>query len=186
VTLVYEPAPADEPPPAVPRAGAPTPPAVPALAPPASQLPALAPPVARGPDAALTGLRRLGVVVEDFTSQETACGLKQAPLEAAIGKILADAGLQVARNSDEDTYLYVHVMSATASSGLCVSRYDVSLYTHTMATLTYQAAPVLAQVELFGKGGMSGGAPAAHAESVGRGVRQYVEEIAARIRQANR
>jgi hypothetical protein len=184
VTLVYEPAPADAAPPAG-RSNA-APPLAPPPASPSSQMPTLAPPIARGPDAALKGLRRLGVVVEDFTSQENACGLKQAVMETAVGKILTDAGLQVIRNTDEDTYLYVHVLSATASNGLCVSRYDVSLYTHTTATLTYQSGPVLAQVELFRKGGMSGGAPAAHAESVGRGVRQYVEEIAGRIRDVNR
>jgi hypothetical protein len=192
VTLVYEPAPAEEPPPAPAplRLPALTPPAPSGAAgtPPAPQAPAqaLAPPIARGPDAALKDLRRLGVVVEDFSSQETACGLKQPALDTAVSKVLTDAGLQVIRNTDEDTYLYVHIMSATASNGLCVSRYDVYLYTHTMATLSYQSAPVLAQVELFHKGGMSGGAPAAHAESVSRGVKQYVEEIADRIRAVNR
>jgi hypothetical protein len=107
-------------------------------------------------------------------------------MDTMLGKTLADAGLQVIRNTDEDTYLYVHVMSATASNGLCVSRYDVALYTHTMATLTYQSAPVLVQVELFHKGGMAGGAPASHAEAVNRGVKQYAEEIAARVRDVNK
>ena len=187
VTLIYEPAVADEPPaapaglPAVPQSAAP---ARPASAPPS--LAPLAPPIARGPDAALKSLRRLSVVLEDLTPQETGCGLKQAPMEAALGKVLTDAGLQVIRNTDEDTYLYVHIMSATASNGLCVSRYDVYLYTHTTATLSYQSVPVLAQVELFHKGGMAGGAPAAHAESVNRGVKQYVEEIAGRIRDVNK
>jgi hypothetical protein len=187
VTLVYEPAPVDEPPPAPPTRLPALPPSAPAApGAPASQMPTLAPPIARGPDAALKSLRRLGVVVEDFGSQETGCGLKQAAMETAVAKVLTDAGLQVIRNTDEDTYLYVHVMAATASTGLCVSRYDVALYTHTMATLSYQSAPVLAQVELFHKGGMSGGAPAAHAESVNRGVKQYVEEIAGRIRDINK
>jgi hypothetical protein len=92
----------------------------------------------------------------------------------------------VARNSDEDTYVYVHILGATASPGLCVSRYDVYLYTHTMATLSYQSAPVLVQVSLFSKGGMTGGPPATQAEGVLKGVRQYVDEIAGRIRDVNK
>ena len=200
VVLVYEPAKEGEPaagaegaaglPPPVPSAA---PPGgtfrasdIGKLAPPASPASALAPPVAQGPDAALKGLRKLSVVVEDLGSQEAACGLKQAAIETAVGKVLADAGVQVVRNSDEDTYLYVRIMSATASTGLCVSRYDIALYSHTMATMSYQTVPVLAQVSLFQKGGMAGGAPAAHAEAVGRGVKQYVDEIASRIRDANK
>jgi hypothetical protein len=33
---------------------------------------------------------------------------------------------------------------------------------------------------------MAGGPPAAHAESVNRGVKQYVEEIAGRVRDVNK
>jgi hypothetical protein len=147
--------------------------------------PPIAPLVATGPDAALRGLKKLGVVVEGLGAQEAACGLRQAPIEAAVSKLLTGAGLQVARNSDEDTYVYVHILGATASPGLCVSRYDVYLYTHTMATLSYQSAPVLVQVSLFSKGGMTGGPPATQAEGVLKGVRQYVDEIAGRIRDVN-
>jgi hypothetical protein len=82
--------------------------------------------------------------------------------------------------------VYVSVMTSSVSPGLCVSRYDVFLYTHTMATLPYQATPVLVQVSLMHKGGMAGGAPAAHAESVVRNVKQSVEEFVSRITSANK
>ena len=199
VTRVYEPTKANEPalpdraaPPEVPRTMA----AAPTRATRASDLgrPAVsappdraaAPVVAQGPDAELKGLTKLGVVVEDLSSQAAACGLSQAPIEAAVSKSLSDAGVKGLRNSDEDTYIYVHIITASVSAGLCVSRYDVFLYTHTTATLSYQTTPVLVQVSLLHKGGLAGGAAGVHADTVVRSVKQYVDEVATRIRDANR
>lgn len=145
-----------------------------------------APGVAQGPDAELKGLTNLGVVVEDLSAQASACGLSQAPIEAAVSKSLSDAGFKVRRNSDEDTYVYVHIITVSVSAGLCVSRYDAFLYTYTTATLSYQATPVLVQVSLLHKGGISGGAAGVHADAVVRSVKQYVDEFAAQIRGANR
>jgi hypothetical protein len=54
------------------------------------------------------------------------------------------------------------------------------------ATLSYQVAPALVQVSLLHKGGLTGGAPAAHGEAVTGGVKQYVDEFGARIKAANR
>jgi hypothetical protein len=199
VTCVYEPTKPNEP--ALPaRAAAPDVPRTTAPAPagfarasdlgtPASPAPpglASAPVVAQGPDAELKGLTTLGVVVEDLSSQAAACGLSQAPIEAAVSKSLSDAGFKVLRNSDEDTYLYVHIMTTNAPGGLCVSRYDVFLYSHTTATLSYQATPVLVQVLLLHKGGIAGGASGAHADTVVRNVKQSVDEFATRIRDRNR
>lgn len=132
------------------------------------------------PGAELKGLTRLGIVVEDLGSQALACGLTQDALEKAVTKSLTDGGFQVVRNSDEDTYLYVNVMSASVG-GTCVSRYDATLYTHTTATLPYSSGPVLVQVELLHKGGMAGGAPAANAQAVTRGVTEYVNGFVTEI-----
>jgi hypothetical protein len=141
---------------------------------------------ASGPDPELRGLAALGIVVEELSSQAAACGLNQAAIEAAAAKSLSDAGFKVLRNADEDTYVYVQVMTTSASSGLCVSRYDVFLYTFANATLSYQVAPLLVQVSLLHKGGLTGGAPATHGEAVTRNVKQYVDEFASRIRTASR
>jgi hypothetical protein len=138
------------------------------------------------PDAELKGLTKLGVVVEGLGTQASACGLNQGTLETAIAKRLSDAGFKVLRNSDEDTYVYVNVMTSSVSSGLCVSRYDVFLYTHTTARLSYQETPVLVQVSLLHKGGLAGGAPAAHPDAVLRGLQEYVDQFSARIRDANK
>jgi hypothetical protein len=138
------------------------------------------------PDAELKGLSTLGVVVETLSSQATACGLSQEALETAASKILSDAGFKILRNSDEDTYLYVDVITTRLPSGLCVSRYDASLYTHTTTKLTYQESPVLVQVELLHQGGIAGGAPAAHAEGVLKGLQQYIDQFVTRIRAANK
>jgi hypothetical protein len=143
-------------------------------------------PIAQGPDVELKGITALGVVVEDLSSQATACGLKQATLEATVEKGLTDAGFSVARNTDEDTYVYVNVMTMTPSPGFCISRFDVYVYTNTTATLSYQTVPVLVQVSLLHRGGIAGGGPAAHADSVMKGVKQYVDEFAARIKKAGR
>ena len=148
--------------------------------------PASPPPIDERPDAALKGLAALGVVVEGLSSQAAACGLNQGPLETAVSNRLSDAGFKVRRNSDEDTYVYVNVITSSLSSGLCVSRYDVFLYTQTTARLSYHEAPVLVQVSLLHKGGIAGGASAAHAEAVTRGVLAFVDEFATRIRDANK
>ena len=147
---------------------------------------ATAPVVAQGPDAELKGLTKLGVVVEDLSPQAAACGLSQPAIEAAVSKSLSDAGFKVLRNSDEDTYLYVHIITVSVSAGLCVSRYDAFLYSYTTATLSYQATPVLVQVSLLHKGGITGGAPSVHGDTVVRSVKQYVDEFATQIRGANR
>jgi hypothetical protein len=182
VRRVYEPAGAVE--------TAPAAAAVPATSAPVWRLPqaASAADVVKtaGPDAELKGLTKLGVVVEDPSPQAAACGLSQSAIETAVSKSLSDAGLTVLRNSDEDTYLYVNVITTSLASGFCVSRYDASLVTHTMAKLSYQDAPVLVEVSLLHKGGLTGGAPAAHAEGVLRSVKQYVDQFATRIRDANK
>jgi hypothetical protein len=144
------------------------------------------PPVPQGPDAELKGLVNLGVVIEDLSSQAIACGLKQDTIEATVSKSLSDTGLRVRRNSDEDTYVYVVVLTSSLSTGLCVSRYDVFLYSHTTATLSYQHTPALVQVSLLHKGGIAGGAPAAHADGVVRGIKENVDQFAARIRDASK
>jgi len=138
------------------------------------------------PDAELKGLATLGVVVETLSPEAIACGLNQDTLESAAMKTLTDSGFKVLRNSDEDTYLYVDVITTKLPSGLCVSRYDASLYTHATTKLTYQEAPVLVQVSLLHQGGIAGGSAAAHAEGVLKGVKQYIEEFARRIHAANR
>lgn len=153
------------------------------LAPPTQATP---PARVSGPDPELRGLKALGLVVEELSPQAAACGLSPAPLEAAVARSLADAGFKVLRNADEDTYVYVQVMTTSASSGLCVSRYDLFLYTLANTTLSYQVAPVLVQVSLLHKGGLTGGSPATHGEAVVKGVKQYADEFVSRIQGANR
>ncbi len=142
--------------------------------------------VAKGPDAGLRGLSTLGVVVEDLNQQAMACGLSQPAIESAAVKSLTDAGFKVQRNSDEDTYLYVQVITTSGSGGLCVSRYDVFLYTHTVTTLPYQSASNLVQVELLHSGGIAGGRIGTHADAVMIPVKKAVDDFIARIRAASK
>lgn len=181
VRRVYQPGSA-----AGPAAAAASPPAAVAPAPPVSPAGVQPPSVAQGPDAELKGLVNLGLVVEDLSAQAAVCGLKLAAIETEASKSLTGAGFKVRRNADEDTYVYIHVMTASLTAGLCVSRYDAFLYTHTTATLSHQPSPVLVQVSLLHKGGIAGGSPTTHADEVLRGVRQYVDQFAARIRNANK
>ena len=152
-----------------------------------------APPPASPPDAVnsqpgaeFKGISTIGLVVEDLSPQSTRCGLVQTVLEGQVLKHLTDAGLHVRRNSDEDTYVYVNIKTATVGDGVCVSRYDVYLTTHTTVKLSYQSSPVLVDVTLFHKGSLSGGSPGAQAESVQSGVVGYVDQITTRIRDANK
>jgi len=157
---------------------------------PSGSVPASPPPAAgaldQRPDASLKGLTRLGVVIEGVGADAAKCGLKQEALETAVARRLTDAGLRIVRDSDDDTYLYVNINTATASAALCVSRYDVTLYSHTAAPLTHTTSPVLLQVELLHKGGLAGGGPTAHADDVLKNVLEYVDQFSTRIRDANK
>jgi hypothetical protein len=164
--------------------------APPAAVPPAPTSPPSSTPSPGGidqrPDASLKGLSRLGVVVEGIGLEAAKCGLKEEELEAAVTKRLTDAALRIVRYSDDDTYLYVNINTVTASSALCVSRYDVTLYSHAAAKLTHTSSPVLLQVELLHKGGLAGGSPAVHADGVIKSVLEYVDQFSTRIREANK
>jgi hypothetical protein len=138
------------------------------------------------PGAELRGLKSLGILVEDLSAQAVACGLNHDLLESALSKRLTDGGFAVRRNSDEDTYLYVNVMTTTVSAGTCVSRYDLFLYTHATANLSYRDQPVLVQVSLMHRGGIGSSAPAAHAAAVARGLENYVDLVVQQIRDANK
>jgi hypothetical protein len=164
---------------------------VPAIPPPAAA-PATAPnaappePFNQQPDAELKGLTRLGIVIEGLGAQAASCGLTEAALEAAVAGKLKSAGFTVLTNTDEDSYVYVNVITGSLSTGSCVSRFDLSVYTHTTARLSYQPSPVLVQVSLLHKGGISAGAAAGHSATVVKGVSEYLDEFIARIKAANK
>jgi hypothetical protein len=138
------------------------------------------------PGAELRGLKTLGILVEQLSAQATGCGLNHDAMEAALAKRLADDGFTVRRNSDDDTYVYVNVMTTTLSTGACVSRYDAFLYTHATANLSYRDRPVLVQVSLMHRGGMGASAPSGHAAAVTRGLEEYLDVFATQIRDANK
>ena len=138
------------------------------------------------PGAELRGLKTLGMVVEDLSGHATACGLNHDAIESALSKRLTDGGFAVRRNSDEDSYVYVNVMTSSLADGTCVSRYDTFLYTHATATLSYREKPVLVQVSLMHRGGISGGALSAHAATVVRGLQNYIDLFVTQIHDANK
>jgi hypothetical protein len=138
------------------------------------------------PGAELRGIKTLGILVEDLSSTATACGLNHDALEAAVSKRLTDAGFIVRRNSDDDTYVYVNVITNSVGTGICVSRYDMFLYTHGTAKLSYRDQPVLVQVSLVHRGGIGSSAPASHAAAVARGLENYTDLMVTQIRDANK
>jgi hypothetical protein len=138
------------------------------------------------PGAELIGLTSLGIVVEDLSAQAIACGLNHDSLEATLSKRLTDGGFAVRRNSDEDTYVYVNVMTNSLSDGMCVSRYDAFLYTHATAKLSYRDKSVLVQVSLMHRGGIGSSAPSAHAAAVGRGLLSYIDLFVTQVHDANK
>ena len=138
------------------------------------------------PDAELKGLTRLGVVVEGLGAQAASCGLTQAALETLVAGKLKSAGFTVLTNTDEDSYVYVNVITGSLSTGSCVSRFDVSVDTHTTARLSYTPSAVLVEVSLLHKGGMSASAAAGHGATVLKSVSDYLDEFIARIKAANR
>jgi hypothetical protein len=191
VRRVYEPARETETTPPTPAPGQPAAQGQPAPAPvdrgaPASPDRGATQDYDRRPEAQFRGLTALGVVVESLGSQAIKCGLRQDAIESAMMKQLSGAGFKVSLNSDEDTYLYVNVMTATLGDGTCLSRYDAYLYSHTTAALSYHSTPVLVEVSLLHKGSLAVGAPTAHTESVMRGLQDIVGQFTTRIRDANK
>jgi hypothetical protein len=161
----------------------------PGALPPGALPPASAPSTAvvdQRPDAPLKGLARLGLVVEGLEADAAKCGLQAAAFESAVSKRLTDAGFRVTRDTDDETYLYVNVNAVTASAALCVTRYDVTLYSHAAARLAHTSAPVELQVELLHKGGLAGGAPAQNGDTVTKNVLEYVDQFTTRIKNANK
>ena len=138
------------------------------------------------PGAEFAGLKSVGVLVEDLGSEARACGLRQDVIEDAVAKRLTAGGLSVRKNSDEDTYVYVNVITTSVANGTCVSRYDAFLYTQATSKLSYHDRPVLVQVSLMHRGGIGVSALAAHSASVLRGLEGYVDVFVAQIRNANK
>jgi len=141
---------------------------------------------AQKPDAELKGITVVGVVIEDMGSQALSCGFSPVTFENEVSKVLTDGGLKVVRNSDEDTYLYVQVNTLSIQAGVCVTRFDTTLFTHTTAKLSYQDQPALVLVSLLHSGGLSGGGVNGHAENVLKSVKQAAEQFTARIRAASK
>jgi len=183
VVRIYDPATATEPTPADARGASPGAPGLPPDSAPASPAGAPAMPP---PGSELKGLSHVGLVVEDLDAKAADCGLNRAAIESAVSTSLSNAGLKVAVNTDEDTYLYINVMTTAMATGFCVSRYDVSLFTNTTATLSYQSKPSLVQVALLHKGGFAGGGASQQATAVMQGITQYAEQFARQIRDANK
>ena len=138
------------------------------------------------PGAEFKGLKSLGVLVEDLGPEAGACGLKHDAIENAVSKKLTAGGLSVRRNSDDDTYVYVNVITTAEPSGMCVSRYDAFLYTHATAKLAYHDQPVLVQVSLTHRGGIGSSIAAAHPAAVSRGLEGYIDVFLTQIRDANK
>jgi hypothetical protein len=138
------------------------------------------------PGSEFQGLTKLGIEVD--VSSGGACGVDRQAIETTVSKSLTDAGLTVVpeTTSDVNTYIYVNVVTGSPSTGLCVSRYDVYLYTYANASLSYHQAPVLIQVSLAHSGGLAGATPSALAGSVLHAIKQYVDQIAGQIRDANK
>lgn len=180
VRRVYGPAPTPEPiqnavptvPQASPAAGVP-PPLTPTSA-----------PLDQTPLGELKGVKTVGVVVEDLGAPAVACGLSRDALESALTKQLTDGGFTVPTRTDNDTYLYVNIMTARANDS-CVSRYDVFLYTHAPTTLPYRDRPVLVQVQLMHRGGIGSSGTSGHAAAVNRALQTFVDGVISQIRSAN-
>jgi hypothetical protein len=138
------------------------------------------------PGAEFRGLKNVGILVEDLGPEAQSCGLKRDAIEDGLSRRLTAGGLSVRRNSDEDTYVYVNIITTAMPNGSCVSRYDAFLYTHATAKLAYRDQPVLVQVSLNHRGGIGASSAASHAAAVSRGLEGYVDLFVTQIRDANK
>ena len=166
--------------PAAPSASASTPPGVPDGAPPSARPPVLP------PGSELRGLTTIGTVVEDLSAQGKACGLDQEKIQTSIARILADAGFKTERFGNEDTSVFLSVVTSRLPDGTCVSRYDASLVTQADATFPYLKGLVAVPVQLLHEGGMAGGSPASHASAVMDALVKSANRFVSQIRAANK
>jgi len=164
----------------------------PAQAPPAGPPPAPGQPASASgsfdqrPGAEFKGLKTVGILVEDFGQEAKACGLNQDSIQDALSRKLSAGGLTVRKNSDDDTYVYVNVITTITPNVGCVSRYDAFLYTHATARLAYHEQPVLVQVSLIHRGGIGASTTTGHAAAVSRGLEGYIDIFLTQIRDANK
>ena len=138
------------------------------------------------PGAEFKGLKTVGILVEDFGQEAKACGLNQDTIQDALSRRLSAGGLTVRKNSDDDTYVYVNVITTITPNVGCVSRYDAFLYTHATARLAYHEQPVLVQVSLIHRGGIGASTTTGHAAAVSRGLEGYIDIFLTQIRDANK
>lgn len=138
------------------------------------------------PGAEFRGLKSLGILVEDFGPEAIACGLNHDAIQDALSRRLTAGGLAVRKNSDDDTYVYVNVITTSTANAGCVSRFDAFLYTHATARLAYHEQPVLVQVSLIHRGGIGASTAAGHASAVSRGLEGYIDVFLTQIRDANK
>lgn len=141
---------------------------------------------AQRPDAELRGITTLGVLVEPLGPAATTCGFSREMLEQGLARTLTQGGLTAVPHKSEDTYLDVRVETLNVQAGVCVSRFDTTVFTTTTARLSYQSQPVPVRVSLLHAAGLSGGGVTGHAANVLRSIQQKVEEFASRIRAASR
>ena len=158
-----------------------TPPAGNALLPAAGARPPVLP-----PGSELRGITTIGTVVDSLSAQASACGLDQAKIKSSIARILADAGFKTQPLGDEETYVWVNVVTSRLADGTCVSRYDASLMSQADATLPYLKGLVAVEVPLLREGGLSGGAPAVHAKSVIDALEKSVNGFVTQIHNAGK
>jgi hypothetical protein len=175
------------------RAAAQVPPGQPAQAPPgqpssAGQPASAVPPGGfdQRPGAEFRGLKTVGILVEDFGQEAIACGLNHDAIQDALSRRLTAGGLTVRKNSDDDTYVYVNVITTVMPNASCVSRYDAFLYTHATARLAYHEQPVLVQISLIHRGGIGASTTTGHAGAVSRGLEGYIDVFLTQIRDANK
>ncbi len=138
------------------------------------------------PGADLKGLKSLGIVIEDLGASSIACGLSHDGIERALSKRLTDGGFVVRKNLNDDTYVYINVMTTSLPNGTCVSRYDAFLYTNATARLSYHDQPVLAQVSLMHRGAIGGSALEAHGPTVVHGLESFIDLFITQIHEANK
>jgi hypothetical protein len=138
------------------------------------------------PGAEFKGLKTVGILVEDFGQEAKACGLNQDTIQDALSRRLSAGGLTVRKNSDDDTYVYINVITTITPNVGCVSRYDAFLYTHATARLAYHEQPVLVQVSLIHRGGIGASTTTGHAAAVSRGLEGYIDVFLTQIRDANK
>ncbi len=135
----------------------------------------------------LTGITQVSVMAENPGDDGSACGYSAESMRLAADKVLLDSGIKVIPGSDATAEPILHInVTGVHTSALCAAYVRVSLRAFIRTTLPWGKRPARVSVILVDSGTVLTGSAPGFGERVIAEIKQYTEQICAKVRLANR